>query len=241
MHISRLLKKAELVLQDNSPSILTALGISGVLTTAYLSFSAGVKVERERPCSNNFTKKEWLEKNWRKLVPVGVSSVLTAGCILGASKASSRRTAAITAAYSISEKAFAEYKDAIVEELGERKEKAVRDKIAQNHVDQAPPSSQVIIGGSGPVICREEFTGRYFNSDIETLRKAVNEINAQLNRDDWAYLSDFYDRIGLASTSHSYYIGWKSGKLLELEVLPALTENGVPCIVFDYKYPPTAR
>jgi hypothetical protein len=149
------------------------------------------------------------------------------------------RAAAVAAAYTLSEKAFSEYKDKVVEKLGDKKEQAIRDEIAQEQVTRNPvPESQIIIMDGSSVLCREAFTGRYFLSDMETLRKAANDLNHQINNNYYAALTDLYDLIGLEHTSYSDEVGWNADKLLEMNFSTALTDGGKPVIVMDYAVVP---
>lgn len=71
---------------------------------------------------------------------------------------------------------------------------------------------------------------------MESLRKAENKLNSRLNREMYARLSDFYSLVGLPYTSNSEEIGWDSDKLLELRFTTVLSDDGRPCIAFDYNY-----
>jgi hypothetical protein len=232
-------KQVEKLVTQNSTSILTALGISGGITTTVLSAKAGYKsaliIEAyEQEYGLLVTRREKIELVWKYYIPAAISGGVSIASIIASTKISSRKTAAITAAYSLSEKAFLEYKDKVTETLGDKKEKKIRDEIAQDRVSSNPPSSVVI--GSGPILCCDLFTGRYFNSDMETLRKAQNDINAYLMRHDRAALSHFYDMVGLPHTSHSWDVGWTSDKLLELEFSTVLSEDKKPCLAFEFNY-----
>lgn len=232
-------KQAEKFLTENSTSILTALAISGGVTTVVLSAKAGYKsaliIEaHEHEYGLIINKREKVELVWKYYIPTLISGSLSVVSIVASTKISSRRTAAITAAYSLSEKAFSEYKDKVVETLGDKKEKKLRDEIAQEKINANPPSNIVI--GNGQVLCCDLFTGRYFNSDMETLRKAQNDLNAYLMRHDRATLSHFYDLIDLSHTSYSWDIGWTSDKLLELNFSTVLSDDKRPCLAFEFNY-----
>ncbi len=120
--------------------------------------------------------------------------------------------------------------------MGEKKELEVRDEIVQDRITANPPSSGLVVAAAGEVLCYEFFTGRYFISSMEALKQAKNEVNAKLLRNDTACLSDFYDLIGLENTSGSWFNGWASDKLMDLEFSAALSPEGKPCISFDYNY-----
>jgi hypothetical protein len=235
----KVLKQIEKLVTENSTSILTALGISGTITTAYLSAKAGYKtaklhLEHEIVYGAFSSNKEKAQVVWKVYIPTVVTGSITIGCIVASSKINSRRTAALTAAYSISEKAFSEYKEKVVETMGKTKEKKLRDDIVKDKIIENPPKGTII--GSGPVVCCDLYTRRYFNSDMETLRKAQNDLNAYLMRHDRATLSHFYDLVGLPHTSHSWDVGWTSDKLMGLEFTTVLSEDSKPCLAFDFNY-----
>lgn len=148
---------------------------------------------------------------------------MTICCIIGSSKASGKRTAAAVTAYSLTERAFSEYKDKVVEQMGVGKEQKIRDDMAQEKVANNPPSSKdVVILGPGYVLCCELFTGRYFRSNMETLKQAEVAIRRKITQDAYVALDEFYELIGLPYTSNSSYIGWDSDKLMELKFTTTL-------------------
>jgi hypothetical protein len=179
--------------------------------------------------------KETAEIVWKVYIPPVVSAGVTIACIVGAAKASSRRTAAITAAYSLSERAFTEYREKVVEVLGKNKDQKVRDAIAQDKVTNNPPPA-ILTTSDGEVLCCELLTGRYFKSDMEALRKAENKINSMALGNGEASLSDLYYLLGLPWTTFSSENGWTAERLLELEFSPIMAPGDKPCLAFDYSY-----
>lgn len=240
MSISTLLTNALKLIKSNSPEILTALGVAGVVTTSVLASKAGAEAtKRLDPFveSGKMPKKEKFKIVWTAYIPPVISGAATIGCIVGSSRASSRRTAAAVTAYSLSQQAFTEYKEKVVEQLGKGKDRKVRDELAQDHVTNNPPGSrEVIVTGKGHILCCELFTHRYFRSDMETIRRAENDINYMVNNSIFVYLDEFYDLIGLPATDISNNIGWDSDKLLELQFTTTMSEDGEPCLAFSYNY-----
>jgi hypothetical protein len=228
----------------NSPEILSALGIVGVGSTAYLtakaSFTAARMIDAEEAVSGTAgDRKERLKERtklvWKLYIPPAISAGITAGCIFNANNVSGKRIAAAASAYSFTEKAFSDYKEKVVEQIGKNKEQKIRDELVQEKVQQNPPKN-VIVLGSGHVLCCELYTGRYFKSDMETLKKAENTINHKINHELYVRLDDFYDLLGLEPTSISNDLGWDSDKLLELQFTPVFSEDGEPCLAFEYSY-----
>jgi len=252
MTLSNWAKRAEKLIADNSPAILSAIAVTGTITTAVLAGRASYKAaeiigddilrqkEEEVGQARHYrTYRQDVELVWKLYVPAVGTGVLTVACIVGANRIGTRRAAAMAAAYSLSEKAFVEYKDKVIEKMGETKEQKVRDAIAQDRVDANPVSTrEVIITGSGDVLCYDSITGRYFESNVETLRKAQNDINYQILATNYATLHEFYSLIGLPSTLYSSEVGWNNDNMLELEFTTVLSEEGKPCLSVNYKtYP----
>lgn len=240
-------------IKDNSPTILTTAGVVGTVTTAYLSGRASIRaskiIRQSREAEEWQTQQEVVFKSkpdkikhdvklvWRLYVPTVISGTLTVSSIVASNKLSSKRSAAIAAAYTITEQAFSDYRDMVVEQLGPRKESNIRDAVAENRVKNNPPTeSQVIISEPGNVLCYEVYTGRYFHSNMEKLRRAMNQINYEINSERYVTLSTLYDLLDLKHTASSDRFGWDSDRLLDFQFSPVLSEQGIPCIAFDYNY-----
>lgn len=249
MTLISILKRTEKFAIDNSPMLLTAMGIVGTVTTAYLTGKAAFKaadiINQEEYAAGMHSEpwprfKERASVTWKCYIPAVGTGVLTIVCILGANRIGTRRSAAMAAAYSISEKAFSEYKEKVIEKIGEPKERSIREAVAQDQVDRDPVTkSEVLIIGNGEVLCYDAFTGRYFNSSVEAIKKAQNDLNYQLLNNTYASLSDFYSLIGLPHTAQSEEVGWNQDKLLEIEFSTCLSDDGRPCISIGFAVSPT--
>lgn len=240
------LRKVEKLLADNSPALLTAIGVTGTISTAVLTARATFKAadliynERERQdlmeLGHPLDRKEEVELVWKVYIPPVATGLVTIVCIVMANRIGHRRAAAVAAAYSISQEAFEQYREKIVEKLGEKQERAARDELAQEAVRREPPTREVIITGNGSVLCRDAFSGRYFESDVESIRKAVNDLNQQILGFGYASLTEFYALIGLDRTSISDEVGWQ--KMITAEFSATMTEDNKPCMVLGYSVEP---
>lgn len=248
MNLGDMLQRFQKLTIDNSPAILTGVAVAGTVATAFLTGKATIKATELVREQEKFYEKSLVEEvgarevvrlTWKLYIPPVTTGLLTVTCIIGANRIGTRRAAAVAAAYTLSEKAFSEYRDKVVEKLGEKKEQQVRDEIAQDRVTRNPAnSSQLVVIDGRSVLCYEAFTGRFFISDMETLRKAENDTNHQVNNDYYASLTDFYERIGLDKTSLSDEVGWNCNKLLEVQYSTVLSPDGRPCISIDYAVAP---
>jgi len=236
MNLPAVVSDASKAFKVYSPQIMTAIGAAGVVSTAYLtgkaSFEATRVLEGEDP---EMPVKEKVKYVWKLYIPAGLSGAFAIGCIIGASKASTRRTAAAVGAYSLTERAFSEYREKVIDQLGEKKEDKIQDEIRQEQVLRNP-GKEVVILGTGNVLCCELYTHRYFRSDMETLRRAENQLNKLIVNDLYVTLDEFYDILGLPGTSVSQSVGWNSDRLMELQFSTVISEDGEPCLAFDYNY-----
>lgn len=256
--------KLKFLVNENSTTILTGVGVAGTVATAVLtgraSFKAaniiakesafaetelrvvdesGEKSELAIPASKlSRTQKTLLV--WPQYIPPVAVGAVTVTSIVMAHRISAKKIAGLVVASTISERAFQEYKEKVVEKLGAHKESAIQDEIAQDRVTNNPPSNQVIISGSGDVLCFEPLTGRYFNSTIENIKRAENKVNYEIIHYDYCSLTYFFEEIGLAPTEYSDMVGWNVSNRLEIKFTTAMAEdNSRPCLVIGYVKTPS--
>lgn len=224
------------MVKRNSPLILSSVAISGVVTTAYLASRATAKVVKDEDRDPWLSNRQLVRTYWKIYIPAGLSGATTIMCIVGTTKITNKRAAAAQAAFILSERAYSEYRDRVIEEFGAKKDENIRASIAERKVQATAPSESILITGPGNVLCCELYTGRYFASDMEALRKAQNDLNARLIRQDAVSLDELYYILGLQPTSYSSDLGWNSDKMVEFEFSTVLTEDGRPCLAFQYSY-----
>lgn len=246
-------KKVTDVVEDNKVTILTGIGVAGTVTTAVLSGRAGFKaarlIDNKRVESVTWTEddvevdplttKDLIFLVGPQFIPAVGMGALTVSAIIFANRLSAKETAAMAAMYSMSDKTFQEYKEKVQEKLGQNKETALRDEIAQDRVDANPVDNRtVIITGGGDVLCYDILTDRYFNSTVEKIKQAQNEINAEILNQDMVSLGQFYERIGLQVTAYSDSVGWNLDNLCEVEFSATTSSDNRPCMAIDFKrYP----
>ena len=171
-----------------------------------------------------------------------VLTVLSSGCIIGANSVHAKRNAALATAYTISETALREYKDKVIETIGEKKEQVVRDAIAKDKIDKNPVTkSEVIITKKGDTLCYDPWSSRYFKSDPEKIRKAINDLNYQIINEGMVTLNDFYYLLDLDSTRAGEDLGWNvnKGGQINFRFSSQIADDETPCLVLEFINPPT--
>jgi hypothetical protein len=243
MTIGKKAKQLEKLIHDNSPTILTGVGVAGTITTALLAGRSAIKADRflEQQSyiqQRDFERKEVVKMVWKVFIPPVAVGAGTIACIVMANRIGNRRAAALAAAYAISEKAMVEYKEKVIDRIGERKEQAIRDEIAQDQVARTSGSNAVVLVGYGDVLCFDSYSGRYFNSSVENIKKAENDLNYRILNDNYASLTDWYNLLGIAATEFSDEVGWNLDKLLEISLSSVLSDDNRPCLSVNYNVSP---
>ena len=244
-----LMKTVRGVLSKHSPEILTGLGISGMIATTVLAVKATPRaidlIEADSIRNHDgdphaYTKKEAIQSAWRCYIPAAVTGTASVACLIGASSVNAKRNAALATAYTISETALSEYRNKVIETIGEKKEKVVREEVAKERIKKKPPvQKEIVVIGDGKTLCFESMGGRYFKSDMETLRRITNNLNFRLREEMTITLNDFYYEIGLDETDVGKYLGWDIDKgSIEVDFSSQLTEDGTPCLVIGFQTPP---
>lgn len=251
-------------IKENSPTILSALAVGGVVTTAIMAGKGGIKAhellehekdERFRKAheeyindpnmlvpnfdSMNLTVLETLRIAGPCYIPAAVMGAATIGCILGANSINLRRQAALASLYSLSEATLKEYKEKTKELVGEKKAQKIEDEQVQDIVAKSSGKNvHVFNTRHGDTLFYDTLSGRYFLSDIEFVRRVENDIKGMIYGDMCATLNDFYYQLDLDGILLGEDCGWNVEHMIDLKFTGALTKHGEPCIAIGYNIGP---
>ena len=241
-------------LSRHSPEILMAIGITGMITTTVLAVGATPKAirlineKKEELEVNTLTPLETVKTTWKCYIPAVISGATSIACLVGSHSVNSRRNAALAAAYKLSETAFTDYREKVIESIGEKKERTVRDKVSEEQIKKNPINrTDVIVTGRGHTLCFEPLSSRYFYSDLDKIKRAENNLNKQIICDPFdagVTVNDFYEEIGLPPTATGDGLGWNLQiGLIDIYPSAQMAEDGSehegePCMVLNYSNPP---
>lgn len=265
--LTNIFTQFETTIKKSSPEIATGLGIGLGGCTVFLAVKATPKAlmlmeEKKREINHDILESakengeetaeritklkpiDVVKTTWKCYIPAAVTATVSVGCLIGANRTSARRNAALAAAYTISETALSEYKEKVIETIGEKKEKTVREAVAKSRLEKNPiENKEIVITGTGEVTCYDVWSGRYFKSDRNTLERVVNELNKRMidSFNSYISLNEFYYAIGLSATKIGNELGWRldgDKKLIEIEYDTNIASDGTPCLVIDFKTRP---
>ena len=233
-------------IRSYGPEILIGAGISGMISSTVMAVKSTPKAmalikEKKKELDKDELKFiEMFKAAYKCYIPSAVITTVSVGCIIAASNINHKRNAALATAYSLSESALKLYQEKVIETVGEKKEQQIRDEVAKEQIARNPVSkNEVIVTSSGNTLCYDVLSGRYFKSDIEKLRKVVNDLNHTMINSMCVSLNDYYYLIGLASIPTGDKLGWNANNaLVELEFSTQMADEGVPCLVVDFRTRP---
>ena len=236
------------LIKANAPAILTASACVGTVATAILTAkSTTLAIERIADyCEDNLRSPEdltWREKfavSYRVYIPPAITAVATLVSIVAANRVQYTRGAAFALAYTGSEAAFKRYREAVADVVNPKDVEKVKARVAEKSLSKAgePHTGTILVASSGDVTCYDVFSGRYFKSDIETIRRVENNVNGQLNLECYASLNEFYNGLGLPPIAAGELVGWSEPNSLSVEFGSQLTEKGEPVLTIDFLVAP---
>ena len=231
------------LLIKHSPEILTGMGIAGMITTTVFAVKATPKAlalieqaKKEKEV-DQLTPIETVKVAWKPYIPTIITGTLSVACLVGASSVHLKRNTALATAYKLSETALTEYREQVIDTIGEKKEQTIREKVNQKQIEKHPAStSEVHVTGKGETLCLEPLSGRYFKSDIDKIRRAENTLNKQMLHDICGFVSlnEFFEEIGLDGTDIGDKVGWNTEHLINLDITPGMTDKEEPCLVIGH-------
>lgn len=233
-------------LSKHSTKILTGLGIAGMCTTVVISVKATPKAielienKKKEEGVDGLSPFETVKTAYKPYIPAIVLGIASTACLIGANSVSSKKTAALAAAYEITKTTFSDYKDRVVETIGEEKSKAIKEQMAHDKNDTQPaPMTQVVLTDTNIVHCIDNTSGQEIDINFNKIKEVENKLNSDLLSDDYVSLNTYYEYLGLTTTSLGELLGWyiNNGKL-EIVTWPATNSKGLPCLILDFNINP---
>lgn len=227
----------------HSPELMIGLGIVGMISTIVMTAEATTKAVKQKELieaksEKKLTKREVVKVTWKNYIPAVITGGLSIGCIIGGCKVNLKRNAALATAYTISETALNEFRSSAREVVGDKKMQEIQDTVAKKHIVENPvsESKEVIITAKGNTLCYDSVSGRYFRSDIDTIKRVQNELNQQMMQEMYISLNEFYYALDLRPTGLGNELGWNVNNdgLIDIKFSSQIADNGEPCLVLDY-------
>ena len=238
-------------LRKHSTKFLTVLGVAGFIGTVVMAVNATPKCEqlldeaearlKESDDDAKLSKKESAVCFFKAYWPTIAMGITSVGCFIASNYICGKREAVAIAAFGAAETSLKYFHDAALETVGEKTMDEIHAKVADRHLRDHPIPEEKEAISEGKTLCYDCYTGRTFESDMQTIREVVNNLNERMLSGDFVSLNDFYFSIGLEEVKRGDELGWHpydGGDKLEVRYSSRLTKTGKPCLVIDYDVEP---
>ena len=238
--------------QKHSPEILMGVGVIGVVATTVTACRATMKLNdildecvetrekikevAENPKYDDKYSEEDAQKDLTiNYVQTGVKivklyapsvalGVFSVGCLLGSHNVMQKRNAALSAAYLTVDKSFKEYKQRVIDRVGEEVEKEIRYGIKAEEIettiqneDGTETTVKETVKTMDPNLYSDyarffDEASPYWQSDPEYnlvfLKAQQQYANDLLRAKGRLFLNDVYDMLGIEKTKAGQIVGW---------------------------------
>lgn len=221
-------------LKHHSPILLAGVGVVGVVTAAVLASRATLKLEdtldsnkvridteRAKGAEGNVRKAQILNaldlvKLYGPSVTLGVGSLV---CIGAGQGILHKRNATLVMAYKGLEKAFADYRGRVQEEVGEEKEREIRLGVRTEEIEDDKGKKTKVKTLSSNMADLGEFSflfestnpnwTPYADRNEYFIRAQINYLNDLLIARGHVFLNEVLDRLGMDHTDTGALVGWR--------------------------------
>lgn len=235
-------KETLMLIEKNSPSIMTGLGVIGMISTVALAVKATPKaiklIEENKPQ----TKVDTVKVCWKPYIPAVVMGGISMALLINANNVNMKRNSALVAAYTLADKSVSNFKESVLETVGEKKFEEVKSVFAKKQEsDEIKEGKTIVVKDSGNTMFFDEISGRYFKEDIQNVKSSINQFNRRLLDEMRLSLNEWYIEVGLTPTTIGDNLYWDVNNegFLEIDFIAHLHEvTQEPCIYLSYDVMP---
>lgn len=242
MNIKALTKIAGTWIKKNSPSILTGSSIVLSGTAVILGITATPKFMEaidDREYIRYISKKEKAKLIVKHYWPTALCYLASAACSVFSHNVQARATTALSAACSLTEKAFSDYRKEVENKIGKEEETKIQKEVVekQQGAEQKIPLHYTVVDpDDDDVLCYDMMSGSYFKSNKTKIGAAINRINELVRMDDSASLNDFYFEVGIPENGVGELLEWRvNDGYAEVSYEEHLSPSGKPALAIKLK------
>lgn len=210
------MNKLGIFIKKYGTTVLTALGVGGVVATAIVSsYDTKRYLENYKKPDNKKEQAKQIAKNYW---PTAITIVGTSACVIFSHTLDAKKIAVLTTAITALEEKFRKYRKIITEKLGEEEEHNIYAQVVDVK-DTWYTSPGLPESDNGELVYfYDEFSEKFFRATTERVQQAIYHLNRNFQLRGHAYLSEFYEFLGFEDeliTDLSKMIGWSDTYYLE--------------------------
>lgn len=231
-------------IEKHDRTILTAVTVVSTLYAVYRAAKDGPKFKKilEECKEDGCTTFETAKRLAPAAVPTAAATAVAVGSALCMNKVCSDTINGLSSALGLAQAAKTEIIEHTEKIAGPETAQKIKESVAKSHVNADLPGggtagiNNIVVTGHGNDVFYDDFSGRWFYSDINFIKKAVNDLNYQLINDMFVGLEEFYAYLDLPPIGASRFLGWNVDYgTIELDFTADLDETGKPYTVMMFK------
>lgn len=258
--LTKLLCKSKKFIKHNSSTILTCMGVVGVVGTTIMAVKATPKAmelidDAKNEKGEDLTKLEVMVVVAPAYIPSTLIGVGTIACIIGSNVLNKRQQAALTSAYIMLNRSYNNYKSKLIELYGKETDDKIQQEIMKDKINSKPPiisSGSAFYGSTGlEQVCDSEkalfydtLSERYFESTILDVYAAEYHLSRNFMLMGCVTPNDFYDFLGIPQTPDGDSVGWSMeyGYVwLDFDHVKTVMDDGLTCYSITPLFLPDAE
>ena len=239
-------------LRRSSPTILTVLGIAGVVGTTVMAIKATpkamklIKAKKDELNTDKLTPTELVQTTWKCYIPSALIGAGTIVCIIGIGVMDKRNQAALTSAYAMLNESYKQYRQAAKKVYGEDADNKIHAEMAKDarvasyewgyqvyNMDMDPESEQLLF--------YELTTKKYFTTTMAAVLNAQYHVNRNLAVRGDCSLNEYLSFLGIDGVDKGDEMGWDISYMVEemdsywldFDNQKTTLEDGLECITID--------
>lgn len=223
----------------HASTILSVASSIGTIAAVVLCGEATVKAVRLVDEKKPEGTVEMIKTVVPEYVPTVAATALSIACGFKSNDISKKRTAALTTLLNLSENMAKDYRSKVIETIGEKKEREIRDEVAKERAERQNNQLAAMTKEShdGESLFFDAYSGRYFWSTYERIMKAFNDVNYKILGSYYASLNDYYEALDnpkLTPNNMGDEVGWGSPTKVEPYITTGMREDGIPYGIVDF-------
>lgn len=226
-----------------TPQLLIGMGLAGMAGAVISGIIEAPKVEQSildakreaRRKKKRFTKKKETEMRVRGHARTIALFTFSFLAICGGSSIHTRRNVAIGAALETTKVAATEYRRSVKKIVSEDQARDIDEDFETRTKKKADKT--IIITGDNYLV-KDDFTNIIFESSIEKLEHAANEMNKRMREEQYISLDEWYDAIDVQHAPINTMVGWNFNIGYISLSYDAEIYNNKPVVVLRYNNMP---
>lgn len=252
------MSKFTTTLRRSSPTILTCLGVVGVIGTAVMAVRETpkalrlIKEKKYELEKDKLTPVELVQTTWQCYIPSALIGVGTITCIIGIGVMDRHNQAALTSAYAMLNESYKQYRQAAKRVYGEDADSRIHTEMAKDaqvasydwcyryqvyNMNMDPESEHLLF--------YDLASKKYFNTTMAAVLNAQYHVNRNLSIRGDCSLNEYLSFLGLDGVDYGDKIGWDINYMaeeygaywLDFDNQKTTLEDGLECIMIDTMAP----